>query len=622
MPGNDYLSALREQMRQQGVDAVFLSSADPHQSDGVAAHWRVMQWFTGFTGTTGCCVVTHTKAAFWSDGRYEAQMHQELDVSIFELYNTSHQGTLLWTDWLIQHFSSHSLSAQQNCKAGCTYEDPPENAVLSLDGEVISIADYRKYETLFYSAGIRIRHNKNLPGELWTNRPLIPTAAIWELDLCLAGEGRKEKICKVRTLLKQKEADFYLGAGLDDIAWLTNLRGNDHPLYPVFHAYTVITATKVWLCTDEKKLSTQLKNDLKNDGVFVVCRTQIFDILATLEGGTLLIDPYKTSMQLYSSISSAVRIVEMLDIITTIKCRKNAVEQENIRKSNVKESVAIVRFIRHINRRLEQGPVTEYELVQELEQFRKMDVDYIMPANMAIIAYGSNAALPHYRPTKEEHALVNREGMLLFDICAHYRTGTTDITRVIPVGPCSKEMCTDYTLALKSHIAVAAQHFIHGTTGDILDGISKAVQWNHLQTFGHGTGHGMGYLTYVHEGPAKIITEFAPLFPYAKQFPLDTGMLFSDEPGVYKPGRYGIRLENDLLVQESCNNEFGRFLKFETVTFCPFERDLILDNLMTADEISWLNAYHKKTFETLFGYLSTDDCAWLQEKTAPINERS
>lgn len=598
---NEKVRALRNKMRQARVAAVFIGTSDPHQSDGVAEHWCVMQWFSGFTGTTGCCVVTLENAAFWSDGRYAAQMEREVDRDIFELYNTSVQGTCDWKEWVLAHLES--------------------GEVLAVDGEVMSVADFRVYESVFGARNIRIVHDRNFPGELWKERPPVPNASLWELGEEYAGKSRREKIACIRDVLCQKNAEGYWGCSLDDIAWLTNLRGADHPIYPIFHGYLLITEKNVFLCVGEERVTDEIKRRLSEDGITVCPLDAGAELLRKLEAGTIVcMDPHKTCLKHWAEVPDTVHILEGPDIVTSVKCRKNETEQENIRKSNVKESVAVVRFIRHVNERIQKEPVTEYELAEELELFRRMDADYIMPANLTIIAYGENAALPHYRPTKEVHSVIEKKGMLLFDICAHYKTGTTDLTRVIPVGECTEEMREDYTLVLKSHIRLAAQSFVYGITGDILDGIAKSVQWNNHRHFGHGTGHGMGYLTYVHEGPGKIITEYAPLFPYAKKFPLDAGMLFSDEPGVYKPGRYGIRLENDLLVQEDCVNEFGRFMRFETVTFCPFERELIQAELLEEEEVNWVNDYHQKTYEKLSPYLNEEEENWLREKTRPLTK--
>ena len=599
MNKKELVSALREMMKQNNVDAVYITGTDPHGSDGVATHWRVMQWFSGFSGTTGCCVVTMDKAAFWSDGRYVAQMVRELDQDVFECINTSDPTSLSWTEWV-----------GKNVKDG---------GVLAMDGEVLSYADFKKLENAFSQYNISIRHDMNLPGELWEDRPAIPDAPIWELELKYAGKSREDKLAQVREKMSEKGATHYLGCSLDDMAWLTNLRGGDHPLYPIFHGYVIITPDKACVCVDVEKIPADLQEKLNNAGFSLYPRSAAPELLAQIPAGSkILVDPYKATLQLYAAIPTGVQKLEQMDLVAFIKNHKNPVEQENIRKSNIKEGVAVCRYIRHIYDRLAKGPVTEMDLVHDLEIFRKMDPEYVQPANLGIIAYGENAALPHYRPTEEVFSELKPEGMLLFDICAHYLTGTTDITRVIPLGPVTEEMREDYTLALKSNITLTNQTFVYGMTGDILDGISKQVQWNNLRHFGHGTGHGMGYLLYVHEGPRKIITEYAPLFPYGKTTPLDVGCLFSNEPGVYKPGRHGIRLETNMLVQEECVNEFGRFLKFETVTFIPYDRSLIVKELLTPFELDWLNKYHAETYEKLSPYLNEEECAWLKEATMPL----
>ena len=599
MSVDERIDGLRQWMKTQQIDAVYLGTTDPHQGEEVAPHWCAAQWLSGFTGTSCFCAVTRTEAAFWTDGRYTAQMEKEVDGSIFQRMNTSLPDTPGWMDWVVQ-----------NTKTG---------AVIAMDGEVLSIADFRKCDAFFRSNGRSICFEKDFLSGLWSDRIPIPNALIWELDTCYAGEDRISKISRVRKTMTSKGADCYLGCCLDDIAWLTNLRGGDHPLYPIFHGYTLFTPDKVFLFVDEGKISPKLQEILLADGIEVRSRNEVFQLVSSLpEHGTILVDPYKTSVQLYSSIPETVRKIEGLDIVTDLKSRKNPIEQENTRLSNTKECIAVLRFVRSIYAMMEKGPVTEWDLVQTLERCRRLDPEYLEPANLAIIAYGENAALPHYRPRKEAHSVLQPEGMLLFDICAHYLTGTTDLTRVIPLGPCTEEMKTDYTLTLKAHIALATQRFPYGITGNVLDGVSKSVLWNEYRHFGHGTGHGMGYMLYVHEGPGKIITEYASCFPYAREVALDAGMMFSNEPGVYKPGRHGVRLENDLFVQEDTANEFGRFLQFETLTFFPFERSLILTDLLSEKERNWIDSYHAETFQKLSPYLAPDEVKWLREATLPL----
>ena len=491
---NDRIRRLRQLLRRNGVRGIYLGMTDPHQSEAIAEHWRTIRWLTGFTGTAGCCVITQDKAAFWSDGRYSVQMHRELDGTGMELYNTSEAGTIDFLGWILSEFSAGD--------------------VLAMDGEVLSAADFRTFEKLLGGAGIRLCCDKGYVGELWTDRPDVPDAPIWPLPLTSTGESGADKLARVRGAMKAAGVTCYVDSMLEDVAWVTNLQGNDHPIYPIFHGYVMITPEKAWLFVDRGKLSGEAQKSLEKDGFLVGERSDLVPCLRQLpEGSALYLDPYKTPIQILSALPAKMSVREGPNLIASLKCRKNAVEQENIRVSNVKECVAICRFIRHVEEAMRGAGTSEWQLVQDLETFRRMDPDYLEPANLAIIAYSENAALPHYRPTAERYSVLKKEGMLLFDVCAHYRTGTTDLTRVIPVGPCTEEMRRDYTLTLKAHMALARQHFVYGITGDILDGVSKSVLWNESLHFGHGTGHGIGFLMYVHEGPAKIITEYAPAFP-------------------------------------------------------------------------------------------------------------
>lgn len=599
MTAEKHIQELRERMAGENIQAVYISATDPHQTDVVADHWKMMQWFTNFTGNAGYAVVTMNEAAFWTDGRYVEQMQRELSKDTFIMYNTSEPGTPDWKAWTAGRI--------------------PAGSEIALDGEVMAMADYRNCLAVFSEKNIRIVHDRNLPGEIWTDRPAIKSDTIWEMDLSLAGESRSNKIARVREQMASEGADVYLGCCMDDVAWITNLRGHEHPLYPLFHSYMLITQDNFSLFADSEGMSQKIIDHLAEDGITIRPRDEITEALAGIDAGkVVLVDPYKTTIRLYASIAEGAVIRDQMDIITFIKSHKNAVEQENIRRSNIKECIAIVRFIRDVYARMAKGPVREYELVGALEGFREMDPDYLMPANVHIIAYGSNAAIVHYRPKPGKDTELKKEGILLFDVCAHYRTGTTDLTRVIPLGPVTDEMKEDYTMALKAHIALATQHFVYGMTGDVLDGVSKSVLWNSSRHFGHGTGHGIGYVLSLHEGPEKIITEYAPPFPYARNIALGEGMLVSDEPGVYRSGSHGIRLENDLLVQYDCENEFGKFLKFETVTFCPFETSLIVRDLMTDKEISWLNTYHALTYNKLSPYLTEEEDEWLRAMTQPM----
>lgn len=420
-------------------------------------------------------------------------------------------------------------------------------------------------------------------------------------------------------LQKYGENASTLVCGLDDVAWLTNLRGNDNPLYPFFHAYVYISQNEAHLCTDLFKISAAVSQKLQNEGWTLHEYKDVLGLVKSIKAPAVVyVDPTKTPFKLFEAIPQDVSVKTGLDLVTSLKAQKTKGEQENIRRANVFEAVAVIRLMRWIEENVASGQLDEYAVGQKLNELRKQNSLYLQPANLAIVGYGENAALPHYRPSETISSTIKPEGFLLFDVCAQYLCGTTDLTRTVAVGALTDEMKHDYTLTLKAHLTLARQKFPYGTTGNLLDAITKANHWNHLMNFSHGTGHSMGYILNVHEGPAKIITEFAPLFPYARGVALEEGMLFSDEPGLYKPGRHGIRIENALLVQKGIKNEFGQFMEFETVTFLPYERKAIVLSELTESEIDWINQYHATVYVKLAHHLNEEEKAWLKEKTLPL----
>lgn len=599
----DKLALLRHQMEIHGVNVVYTSSSDPHQSESVSAHWKSVQWLTGYTGSVGICIVTMTEAAFWTDGRYTTQARREVDENYITVYTMAAIGTPEWDEWLLLHADI--------------------NSVLSIDGSVISAADYRKFREKLSQKQIRISLNYDLVGEIWENRPDIPSDRLFELPFLYAGLSRPEKLKKIRDYIAKNipEADYYLAACLDDIAWLTNIRGHDNPLYPFFHAYVLISKTKAWLCTSLKKIPDDLQKSLREDGYELAEYDEIARLLSNLEeSAAIYLDPFKIPYLLYQSLPVSVTIKEGIDCINYLKSRKSKAEQQNLRTANIYECVAVARLMKYIDDNVGKISMDEYQIGQKLEEFRKLNDLYLQPANIPIVGFAENAALPHYRPTRENSCPVHAEGFLLFDVCAQYLCGTTDLTRTVAVGDLTQEMKEDYTLTLKSHIALARQKFPYGTTGNILDGIVKGIHWNKLLKYNTGTGHGIGYVSNVHEGPCKIMIDYASMFPYALDVPLDTGMLFSDEPGVYKPGRYGIRIENSIIVQEETVNEFGRFLGFETVTFLPYEKKAILPSQLTEEEKEWIDSYHQDVFKKLSPFLTPEEEKWLAGKTMPLSE--
>lgn len=611
------LDGLRALMTQSQVDAVYVTGTDPHQSEAPAAHWKVVQWLTGFTGSMGFAVVTRKEAAFWTDGRYVEQAKREIDPA-FKIYQFGLPETPEWTEWISTCY--HRVST------------------VGVDGAVLSKAQYRDIQKRLGSE-VTVRCDCSFISSLWRDRPAIPQSKIWQLEEPYAAITREEKLHTLHSFLRAGNCDAVLCCGLDDIAWLTNLRGDDHPLYPIFHAYALINKEPIGdvkqktLFLDREKLSEQLQTTLEQEEWTIEDYEAVESYVAMLPKNTRLwIDPYKTPVALFDAAAKQCKVKEALDPVTAIKARKSPEEQKNIREANRLEGAAAVRLIRWIKENAASN-VTEYEIGQKLEDFRKMSSLYLHPANIPIVGYGPNAALPHYRPTKQNASKVQPKGFVLFDVCAQYLCGTTDITRTVKVGPLSEEEKRDYTLTLKAHIRLARQRFPYGTTGNLLDAVAKSILWKRGITFHHGTGHGIGYVLNIHEGPAKIITEYAPAFPYALQTPLEDGMLFSNEPGIYKPGRHGIRLENSILVhddipshmdhdywlpEETPRNEFGRFMHFETVTYIPFEREAILTEELTEEEIAWINSYHEETIRRLTPLLNEEEALWLQKAAAPL----
>ena len=599
MDTKEKLTALRSRMKEVGVAALYVGTTDPHQTESVAAHWKSVQWLTGFTGSMGYAVVTADDAEFWTDGRYKTQAQREIAEGTFHVNSISDAGTPDWDAWLMKKLR--------------------ENDTLALDGEVLSEAMLRIFRTKLPVKGLKIYYERNFVAEVWTDRPSIPTDPVWEMAPEYAVETRPQKLAHLREkLLKYGSGASTLLSGLDDIAWLTNLRGNDNPLYPFFHAYAWVSPSEAHLCTDLFKLSPEIQIRLAADGWTLHEYKAIHDVVTSIASDILYVDPFKTPFKLYESVPAGVTVKDGPDLVTALKACKSAGERENIRRANILEDVAVVRLMRWIEANVGSGSLDEYGVGQKLNEFRRMSPIYLQPANLPIVGYGENAALPHYRPSRTMAARIEPKGFLLFDVCAHYLCGTTDLTRTVAVGELTDEMKLDYTITLKAHIALARQKFPAGTTGNLLDAIVKSGHWNRCMNFGHGTGHGIGYVLNVHEGPGKIIIEYASLFPYARQTALLPGMLFSDEPGVYKPGRHGIRIENSVFVQEEEKNEFGQFLSFETVTFLPYEKKAIVISELTADEINWINAYHQAVYEKLSPMLNDGERAWLKDKTEPI----
>lgn len=583
-------------MKRAGLSAYIVNALDPHKSIAIADHWKTVQWITGFTGWVCTLVLTETDAGFWTDGRYVIQARRELPENGISQYCTSDPDNESITDWLMNHLS--------------------EGAKVGLDGRIITKTDFDHLSEKLRRKKIQLVSDCDLVGEIWHNRPDVPTASIFELGLQYCGKTRKAKLSDVRRAMKDANADYYLLSALDNIAWLTNMRGADSPLYPIFHAYMLISNKNAVLFTNVEKLTTEIVGMLDSDGIIVRGLEDVVPYLEKLPNyGTIFYDPGYSSYALTSAIPSTIYKIEALDIVTKMKATKNDIELNNLRQANIQEAICVVRLIKFIKDNIGKHTLDEFQIGQWINTERLKFPEFIKPANVPIVGCLDHAVQLHYRPTKENRVVIPQEGFLLFDLCAHYLNGSTDITRTIALGAVTDKMRHDYTLVLKSQIQLATQKFIHGVTGPELDAVAKSIMWNEAINNPAGTGHGIGFCLYIQEGPCKIAIDQSPYFTAMMTTPIEPGMIFSNEPGIYKKGLYAIRLENTILAKEHLVNCYGRFLAFETISFIPYEPECIDTSMLTNSEKLWLDNYNQMVYDTISPYLNTDEVNWLKGKT-------
>lgn len=575
-------------MEENGAAAVVIPSSDPHQSEYTAGHWQARQWLTGFSGSAGTAVVTRSTAGMWTDFRYWIQAKSQMDQ--FELFKHGESDVPDFQDWLADRLDRGSR--------------------IAIDGKLLSAEQAKKYRRLFGEKGIELDTSLDLISGIWENRQPMPGGPAFILSPALAGKTRVEKLEEIREKMDSYQADHHLICALDDIAWTFNLRGEDVHTNPVVLAFALVSRDETRLFIDPEKLSGEVREELEGDGIRLEPYQAIDGALAGLAGGDrLLADPESVSDYLYRQVNPRVKMVEKKNPPARLKCIKNPVEIGHIKETSVKDGRAVVSFLHWLSE--ETGPLTEISVARKLLEFRRAQDDFVNVSFESIMAFGEHSAMCHYSATEETDAPLTRDGMFLTDSGGNYLTGTTDITRTLHLGRPDDTQVRDYTLVLKGHIAVATSRFPSGTRGYQIDTLSRQFLWQQCLDFGHGTGHGVGFFLCVHEGPARIS-------PFPVDVALKPGMLLTNEPGLYREGKYGIRLENMVLVAPDRKNEFGQFLKFETVTLCHFERELMDKALLTAEEIQWIDQYHGVVYETLAPGLAPDVQAWLKEKTRPL----
>lgn len=587
------LARLRELMKREHLSAFIFPSTDAHQSEYVAEHWRGREWISGFNGSAGTAVVTMKSAALWTDSRYFLAAEEQLEGTEYQLMRLKMEGTPTIAEWL-----GKELQDVQSPEVG-------------LDGMVNS---YNYVKDLSYSlrklGGITLRTNLDPLEQIWENRPSLPANPVEIQPLEYAGETLVSKVARIRKSLRELHADGMLVSALDDIAWTLNLRGTDVHCNPVFVSYLLIESDKVSLFVDDNKLSPEVKQYLQDNQVSLYNYNKVEKCLESYSEYNILLDGDETSYYLWKTVKCQ-EIVAAASPIPAMKAVKNKAEIECYRSAMLKDGVAMVKFLKWLKPAVEAGGQTEISIDEKLTSLRAEQKLFRDISFDTIAGYAQHGAIVHYEATPETDVVLKPEGLILIDSGAQYQDGTTDITRTIALGAVSEEMKHIYTLVLKAHIQLELVKFPDGASGTQLDAVGRECMWREGYNFLHGTGHGVGSYLCVHEGPHQIRMEWMPT-------PLRAGMTLTDEPGLYLAGKFGVRIENTVLISDYMSTEFGKFLQIEPLTLCPIDTTPIDVDMLLPEEIDWLNAYHHSVYEKLSPFLDEEEKIWLENATKPI----
>lgn len=586
------IAKLKELMKERGIDYYIIPSADYHQSEYVGDYFKGREWISGFTGSAGTVVVTQNEVGLWTDGRYFIQAEKQLQGSGITLFKMGEEGVPTFIQYIVNNIQS--------------------GETLGFDGKVLATNTVLDFEAKFKDKKVNFNFEFDLVGEIWRDRPSLPASQVFVLEEKFTGESVEKKLTRVRNILEEENCDVNIITSLDDIAWIFNIRGNDVKNNPVNLAYAAITVDKAVLYIGEEKLNSEVEKYLYKNGVEVRDYFEIYEDMERVSNSNIIMmDLNKVNYTIFKKLNPEIKVINRSNPSTIMKACKNKVELENLRNSHVKDGVAVTKFMYWLKNSIGKEEITEMSATQKLESFRKEQELYIEPSFDTIAAYESNAAMMHYKSTPETDRRLEAKNLFLVDSGGQYFDGTTDITRTFVLGECSEELKKHFTLVLKGMINLSKVKFLYGVTGTNLDILARQALWNIGIDYKCGTGHGVGFLLNVHEGPQGIRVQYNPQV-------LEEGMNVTNEPGVYIAGSHGVRLENELIVQKAEKTEFGQFMKFETMTYAPLDLDGVIKELLSKEEIEYLNNYHQMVYEKVSPYLTLEEKDWLKEYTRAI----